>query len=122
MKEEQSNKRATDLREEVEELEEEVASLKACRDEDRRRMAHLDQQLAELKDHVIEQHDKGFELAVQQAAFFYKIPTDDGNFNNQKAFFNGELLPLSEIPDSGEEDELAEEGGGEGGEEAAGVE
>jgi len=101
---------------------EEVASLKACRDEDRRRVAQLNQQLAELKDHVIEQHDKGFELAVQQATFFYKILTDKGNFDNQKAFFNGELLLLSEIPDSGEEDELAKEGGGEGGEEAVGVE
>jgi len=115
MKEEQSNKRATDLRGKVEELEEEVASLKACRDEDGRLMAQLDQQLAELQDHVIEQHDKGFELAVQQAAFFYKIPTDDRNFDNRKAFFNDKLLPLCEIPDSGEQDELAE-GGGEGGE------
>jgi len=106
----------------VEELKEEVASLKACRDEDRRHVAQLDQQLAELKDHVTEQHDKGFELAVQQAAFFYKIPTDDGNFDNQKAFFNGELLPLSEIPDSCEEDEGAKADGGEGEEEAARVE
>lgn len=87
LKEDQSNKRVTDLCGEVEELEEEMASLKACQDEDRRRVAQLEQQLAELKDHVIEQHDKGFELAVQQAAFFYKIPTDEGNFDNRKAFF-----------------------------------
>jgi len=87
----------------VEELEEEVASLKACGDEDRRRVAKLEQQLGKLQDHVIEQHNKGFDLAVQQVAFFYKIPTDEGKFDNQKAFFKGELLPLAEIPNSSEE-------------------
>lgn len=87
----------------MEELEEEVASLKACGDEDRRRVAKLEQQLGKLQDHVIEQHNKGFDLAVQQVAFFYKIPTDEGKFDNQKAFFKGELLPLAEIPNSSEE-------------------
>jgi len=113
MKEDQSNKRAIDLRGEVEELEEEVASLKVCWDEDRRRVAQLEHQLAELKDHVIEQHNKGFKLAVQQVAFFYKIPTDEGNFDNSKAFVMGELLPLAEISDNNED---AGEGAGEEGE------
>lgn len=80
-----------------------MASLKACGDEDRRRVAKLEQQLGELQDHVIEQHNKGFDLAVQQVAFFYKIPTDEGKFDSQKAFFKGELLPLAEIPNSSEE-------------------
>jgi len=87
LKEEQSIKRVTDLRREVEELEEEVASLKACRDKDRRRVVQLEQQVAKLKDHVIEQHDMGFKLTVQQAAYFYKIPTDEGNFDNRKVSF-----------------------------------
>jgi len=57
----------------------------------------------------IEQHDNGFDLAVQQAAFFYKFHTDEGQFNNQMDFYNGELLPLADIPDESNEEDEEEE-------------
>jgi len=72
-KEEQANDRAAELRREVGELEGEVALLKSGREGDSRRIADLERKLGELQDHVIEQHDRGFDLAVRQAAFFYKV-------------------------------------------------
>jgi len=80
-KDEDANRRANDLRGEVMELEREVAMLKADREEDRRRRAQLEKELGELQDHVIEQHDKRFDLVVKQVTFFYKIPNYEGNFD-----------------------------------------
>jgi len=48
---------------------------------------------------VIEQHKLGFDKALQQAIYFYKIPVDEGNFDVKKDFYNGELIPINEISD-----------------------
>jgi len=53
----------------------------------------------EVKSFVIEQHKLGFDKALQQAKYFYKIPIDEGNFDMKKDFYNGELVPISEIPE-----------------------
>jgi len=63
-KEKQVNQRAAELRDEVRVLQEKVSSLKAGREEDGRRITGLEVELGKLQDHVIEQHDMGFELAV----------------------------------------------------------
>ena len=54
--------------------------------------------LSELESFVIEQHKLGFNKALQQAKYFYKIPVDEGNFDVKKNFYNGELIPINEIP------------------------
>jgi len=93
-------------------LEKKVSSLKAGREEDGRRIAGLEAELGKLQDPVIEQHDMGFELVVNQAALFYGVPTDEGKFDNWKAFYKGELLPLADIP---EDDDIGVEGEASGG-------
>jgi len=113
-KEEQANDRAAELRREVGELEGKVVLLKSGCEEDSRRIADLERKLSELQDHVIEQHDRGFDLVVRQAAFFYKVPVDEGKFDNRKDFYKGDLLPLADIPDDNDatdnEEEEAREG------------
>jgi len=58
----------------------------------------------EAKSFVIEQHKLGFDKALQQAKYFYKIPIDEGNFDVKKDFINGELIPFNEIPEEDVED------------------
>jgi len=111
-KEEQANQRATELRDEVKVLEEKISSLKDGREEDGRRISGLEAELGKLQDYVIEQHDMGFELAVNQTTFFYGVPIDEGKFDNRKAFYKGELLPLADIP---EDDDIGAEGEAGGG-------
>jgi len=56
----------------------------------------------------LEQHKLGFEKALQQAKYFYKIPIDECNFDVKKDFCNGELIPVNEIPENDAEDVNAE--------------
>lgn len=79
-----------------------MAALKVAREEDCRQKAQLEKEVDELQDYVIEQ--LGFDLVVQLTTFFYKIPTDEGNFDPYKAFHNGELLSLEDIPDEAKEE------------------
>jgi len=111
-KEEQANQRVTELRDDVKVLEEKVSSLRVGREEDGLRIAGLEAELGKLQNHVIEQHDMGFELAVNHKAFFYRIPTNEGKFDNRKAFYKGELLPLADIL---EDDDIGAEGEAGGG-------
>lgn len=57
-----------------------------------------------------------FDLAIKQVTFFYPIPTDEGKFNNFKAFHNRELLSLAKIlndsdKEAADEEEAVEEMG-----------
>jgi len=48
---------------------------------------------------MIDQHKLSFNKALQQAKYFCKIPLDEGNFDVDKNFYNGALVPINEIPD-----------------------
>jgi len=41
------------------------------------------------KDSVMEEHELGFKKALQQAAFFYNAPLDEGKFDVDKDFYEG---------------------------------
>ncbi|XP_068474735.1 COP1-interactive protein 1-like [Phaseolus vulgaris] len=58
----------------------------------------LNSRVTRAKGYVVQQHKLGFQKALQQAKYFYKIPLDAGNFDVGKDFYNGELIPISEIP------------------------
>ena len=62
---------------------------------------HLQVEISQLKlnvfvaeGYLIEQHKLGFDKTLQQAKYYYKIPLDEGNFNIDKDFYNGELVPI----------------------------
>jgi len=55
-----------------------------------------DPEIAE--NNVINQHELGFQKALDQAAYFYNIPLNEGKFNVEKDFHEGKLLPIDEIP------------------------
>ena len=54
------------------------------------------------------QHKLGFAKALAQAKYFYKIPIDEGNFDVVKDFYNGNLVPVNEIPEDEADDVDAE--------------
>jgi len=83
-------------------IEGEIAALKADREEDRHWKALMEKELTKLQDYVIEQHDLGFNLVVQHTTFLYNIPTNEGKLDPRKAFHNGELVSLEDIPDDAE--------------------
>ena len=58
----------------------------------------------EAESFILEQHKLGFDKALQQAKYFYKIPIDEGNFDVKKDFYNGELISVNEIPEEDAED------------------
>ena len=53
----------------------------------------------EAQNFILEQHKLGFAKTLEQAKYFYKIPIDEGNFDVEKDFYNGELMPVNEIPE-----------------------
>jgi len=63
----------------------------------------LEKALKELEvvdDSVIEEHENGFKKVLQQAAFFYNVPLDEGKFDVDKDFHEGQLMPIDQIPSS----------------------
>jgi len=60
-------------------------------------IGQLKTSVAEAESFVMEQHKLGFDKALQQAKYFYKIPIDDENFDMKKDFYKGELVPINEI-------------------------
>jgi len=76
--------RIGDLKKEVEGCQKEI--------EDSKREVHR------LKRYILKQHELDFTKALNQAAFFYQIPTNDERFDVGKDFYRGELMSISEIP------------------------
>lgn len=92
-------------------LTEKVSALSSANESDKNTIKLMDEEINQLKTNVFEaesfifeQHKLGFEKALQQAKYFYKIPIDEGNFDVKKDFYNGELVPANEIPDNDAED------------------
>ena len=92
-------------------LNEKVSALSSANDSDKNTIKAMDEEIHQLRTNVFEaesfifeQHKLGFEKALQQAKYFYKIPIDEGNFDVKKDFYNGELIPVNEIPDNDAED------------------
>ena len=53
--------------------------------------------MLEVEGYVIEQHKLGFDKALQQAKYFYKIPLDEGNFEVDKIFTMVSLSRLTKF-------------------------
>ena len=92
-------------------LNEKVSALSSANDSDKNTIKVMDEEINQLRTNVFEaesfifeQHKLGFEKALQQAKYFYKIPIDEGNFDVKKDFYNGELVHVNEIPDNDAED------------------
>jgi len=49
------------------------------------------------KNNVIDQHKLSFQKALDQAAYFYNIPLDEGKLDVDKDYYEGNLLPIDEI-------------------------
>lgn len=50
-----------------------------------------------VEDNVLDQHELGFQKALQQVAFFYNIPLEEGKFDVGKDFYLGQLKSIEEI-------------------------
>ena len=64
------------------------------------RVEKLLKELEVAEDSVMEEHEADFKKALQQAAFFYNIPLDEGKFDVDKDFHEGQLMPIDQIPSS----------------------
>jgi len=104
---------------ENQQLKENLVDFSAGKKIDFENILRLETEINELKSRVnqaesfvVQQHKLGFEKALQQAKYFYKIPLDAGNFDVDKDFYKGELVPVGEIPyDESPEDEGNDDNG-----------
>ena len=106
-----SNEENAQLRKENQLLNEKVLALSSTNEADKKAIKEMDEEISQLRTNVFEaesatfeQHQLGFEKALQQAKYFYNIPLDEGNFDVKKDFYKGELVPANEIPDTDAED------------------
>ena len=105
------------LNTENQQLKEDVAKLTTAKKIDVEGIFRLEAEVNELKlrvdqveSFVIQQYKFGFERALQQAEYFYKIPLDAGNFDVSKDFYKGEFILVGDIPYEGSpEDERENE-------------
>jgi len=87
------------------------------------------------KDCVLNVAEEGFNQAVWQAVLLYGVPADSNKFDVGKEVYEGQLIPIEDMPDKGvdgvdeegeisesEEDAPGDEGEGEGGTSEAGME
>ena len=106
-----SGKENAQLLKENQLLSEKVSTLPFANESDKNTIKLMDEEINQLRTNVFEaesfifeHHTLGFEKALQQAKYFYKIPIDEGNFDVKKNFYKGELVPANEIPDNDAED------------------
>ena len=98
-------------------------------------IARLEQEVVALKDCVLNVAEEGFNQAVRQAVLLYGVPADSNKFDVGKEVYEGQLIPIEDMPDKGvdgvgeegeigesEEDAPGNEGEGEEGTSEAGME
>jgi len=100
-----SDEEKTQLQTENQHLKEKMLELSSAKEIDNNTIKLMEKEINQLKasvfkaeSFVIKQHKLGFDKSLQQAKHFYKIPVDEGNFD-VKDFYNGELVPINEIPE-----------------------
>ena len=105
----------TQLRNENQLLDGRVLELSSVKESNTNTIKAMEENIEQLKvdvfeaqNFILEQHKLGFAKALEQAKYFYKIPIDEGNFDVEKDFYNGELMPVNEIPEDDTEDVDAE--------------
>ena len=106
-----SDEEKTQLQNESQLLKEKLLELSTAKETDKSTIKLMEKEINQLKvsvfeaeSFILEQHQLGFEKALQQAKYFYKIPIDEGNFDVKKEFYNGELIPVNKIPEENGED------------------
>ncbi|KOM37581.1 hypothetical protein LR48_Vigan03g096300 [Vigna angularis] len=62
-------------------------------------------ELDEIYQQVMLQHDAGFQKALDQTAYFFNIPLDEGKFDVQMAFHKGRLMHVRVISENEVSDE-----------------
>jgi len=99
------------LRSENQLLDEKILELSAVTESNTSTITVMKKEIEQLKvnvfedeNFILEQHKLGFDKALLQAKYFYKIPIDEGNFDVKKDFYKGEFIPVSEIPEEDAED------------------
>jgi len=58
-------------------------------------------ELMECQQIILYQHEFDFYKDLKQAAYFYDIPIDKGDFDIGKYFYNGKLILVEDIPKGG---------------------
>lgn len=51
-------------------------------------------ELKRLKSYILEKHELDFQKVLNQVAYFYQIPINEGNFDVGKDIYKGELMSL----------------------------
>jgi len=85
---------------EVKGLKESLSDMTLTNHRAEERIEKLLKELEVAEDSVIEEHENGFKKALQQAVFFYQVPLDEGKFDVDKDFHEGQLMPIDQIPSS----------------------
>ena len=86
--------------EEIKGLKESLSDMALTNHRSEEKVEKLLKALEVAEDSVMEEHESGFKKALCQAAFFYNVSLDEGKFNVDKDFHEGQLMPLDQIPSS----------------------
>ena len=84
--------------EEIRDLKESISDMALTNHRSKEKIYKLLKKLEVAEDSVIEEHELDFKKALQQAAFFYNVPLDEGKFDVDKDFYEGQLMPIDQIP------------------------
>jgi len=84
--------------EEIRGLKESLSAMALTNHRFEEKIDKLLKELEVVKDSVIEEPELGFKKALQHAAFFYNVPLDEGKFDIDRDFYEGQLMPIDQIP------------------------
>ena len=85
---------------EVKGLKESLSDMALTNHRAEEKIKKLLKELEVAEDSVMEEHELGFKKALRQATFFYNVPLDEGKFDVDKDFYEGQLMSIDEIPSS----------------------
>ena len=92
-----SEKRVRELSSDLKKVEDNFAEAILAHDEVASEKVRLDLELADLKNCVLNVHSQTFKQAIRQAVLFYGIPKDN-ELDENKDIYNGQLMPIEDIP------------------------
>jgi len=77
-----------------------VTAIKQAKNEQLQTALHkVGDDLHRTQDFVLHQHELSFNKALDEAAYFYNVPLNEGKFDVNKDFYKGELVLVDDIRD-----------------------
>jgi len=92
-----SERRVRELSSNLKKAKENFAEDISAHDEVASKKAHLDLELADLKNCVLNVHSQTFKQAIRQVVLLYDTP-EDNELDENMDVYNGQLMPIEDIP------------------------